>query len=358
MVYRVIGLMSGSSLDGLDMVFTTISETSGLWEYKIEQASCIAYEPEWSNRLKNATSLPSRDYMQLHSDYGQYTGRLVNEFIETHHLHHQVALIASHGHTTFHDPAHLFTHQLGDGAAIAAVTGLPVVSDLRNMDVALRGQGAPIVPLGEQLLFPNQKFFLNIGGIANISVHDGEKVIAFDVCPANRLLNLLAAEKNMEYDNGGKMAASGTIDPGLFHALNELDYYQKPFPKSLSNEFGTEVVRGILRQFKLSTEDKLATYTEHIAIQLRDALQPFRMARKKMLCTGGGAFNNFLMERIQFLCREIIETQLPSADVIQYKEALIMGLLGALRWREQNTVLASVTGASRDSTGGALWMGR
>ena len=230
MVYRVIGLMSGSSLDGLDIVFAELTEVRGQWTYTIETAECIAYTEEWHQKLVNATSLPAYDYQLLHAAYGKYLGEQVNTFIEKYNLHHRVQLIASHGHTTFHAPHAGMTAQLGDGAAIAAQTGLNVVSDLRALDVALGGQGAPIVPIGEKLLFPDYSFYLNIGGIANISYKLPDHFLAFDVCAANRVLNMLARHQQKEYDEGGTLAASGNIITPLLTDLNSLHFYSRAHP--------------------------------------------------------------------------------------------------------------------------------
>ena len=195
MVYNVIGLMSGSSLDGLDIVFTELEETRGVWNYNIKACNCYEYTEEWKNNLFNAKNLDAYNYMLLHINYGKFLAANINQFIEENNLHHQVQLIASHGHTVFHAPDLNMTSQLGDGATIAALTGINVVSDLRNMDVALNGQGAPIVPLGEKLLFPDYDFYLNIGGIANLSFQTKNNFIAFDVCAANSILNKLAQYK-------------------------------------------------------------------------------------------------------------------------------------------------------------------
>ena len=352
--------MSGSSLDGLDIVLAELQESSGKWTYRILCADCMEYEDKWIEKLSDAINLTASEYQLLHSRYGEYLGKRVNEFIEQNELHHRVNLIASHGHTTFHFPEKKMTHQLGDGAAIAAVTQLPVVSDLRSLDVAFGGQGAPIVPMGEKMLFPDFDYFLNIGGIANISVRNENGFIAFDVCAANRVLNMLASEKQQPYDEDGKMAASGNVDEALLSELNALDYYKAPYPKSLANSFGTDLVFPLIKKYGLSTEDALCTYSEHIALQIKKSLQSITIStqNKKLMITGGGAFNQYLVNRLQNAIQEInIEVYLPEKEVIQYKEALIMALLGVLRWREQNTVISTVTGASRNSIGGALWLG-
>ena len=351
--------MSGSSLDGLDIVFAELHETAGSWNYEIVAAECIEYDEAWQNKLRHATDINACDYQLLHTDYGRFIGLKINEFIEANNLQLKVNLVSSHGHTTFHLPKHKMTHQLGEGAAIASVTRLPVVSDLRAMDIAFGGQGAPIVPLGEKLLFAGYDFFLNIGGIANLSMKKKDGIIAFDVCPANRILNMLAGEKNLAYDDEGKLSATGKVDHDLLGELNSLEYYKATYPKSLANSFGTDMVFPIIKSFKLMTEDALATYTEHICIQIKNSLSLSQQEKSQTLfITGGGVFNNFLVERLKKNLAEInFEIYIPEEGVVKYKEALIMALLGVLRWREQYTVLASVTGATRNSIGGALWLG-
>ncbi len=363
MVYRAIGLMSGSSLDGLDIVFAELHENAGKWSYEIIQAECYPYDDGWLGKLKSAISLSALEYQLLHSDYGHYTGRRVNHFIEKNDLHYQVSLIASHGHTTFHFPDKKMTAQLGDGAAIAAETGLPVVTDLRALDIAFGGQGAPIVPIGEKLLLSDYDLFLNIGGIANISVN-GEKYIGFDVCPANKILNMLANEAGKDFDEGGKMASAGQINVSLLEKLNSLDYYSKEYPKSLANEFGANTVYSLIKKSNISLADALRTYTEHIAFQIKKSIFDLNNHKQqtgnhKLLITGGGAFNNFLLNRInEQLHNSGIEIVVPDKTLVKYKEALIMALIGVLRWRQENNVLSSVTGALRDSIGGALWNGQ
>lgn len=371
MVYRVIGLMSGSSLDGLDIAFVEFHEQAGAWSYEIKATECYAYSPEWVERLKMATTLNALDYQVLHTAYGHYTGQLVNAFIEEYGLDYQVQLIASHGHTTFHVPGQKMTAQLGDGAAIAAVTGINVVSDLRAMDVALGGNGAPIVPIGEKLLLTDYSLFLNIGGIANISCNFSNNYIAFDVCPANRVLNMLANKAGKAFDDGGRIAAGGKVQQEVLNMLNSLEYYRLPGPKSLANDFGTDVVFPLVAgsRFPMKDtwiQDSLRTYVEHIAVQVKQALLgiPGLQAANdqppaKLLVTGGGAHNAFLVERLSALLREIdMEVVVPDMRLVDFKEAIIMGLIGVLRWREENNVLASVTGSLRNSIGGAVWIGQ
>jgi anhydro-N-acetylmuramic acid kinase len=362
MFYNAIGLMSGSSLDGLDLVFTEFEEIGGEWTYRIHASACYSYDEEWTERLRNAVNMSAHEYLLLHSAYGKYVGEQVNRFIVENGLQHRVQIIASHGHTSFHAPTLGMTAQLGDGATIAAVTGINVVSDLRAMDVALGGQGAPIVPMGEKLLWAEYAYLLNIGGIANISANRKEGTIAFDICAANRVLNLLSNDLGMAYDSGGATAASGNVNTELLTALNNLEYYQQKYPKSLANNFGTDLVYPMIKNTSISLDDALRTYTEHIAMQVGYAINLLHaekpISSSKLLITGGGAHNLFLVKRIATLIGGYgVEVMVPDKQLVDYKEAIVMALLGILRWREENTVLHSVTGAKRSSIGGAVWMG-
>ena len=368
MIYRAIGLMSGSSLDGLDIAYIHFFENAGKWTFDIIEADCYPYSSALRHQLQSATSLNAFNYQLLHTEYGHYLGEQVNAFINKYQLHYQVQVIASHGHTTFHIPAKKMTAQLGDGAAIAAETGIIVVSDLRALDVALGGEGAPIVPIGDKLLFGDYTFCLNIGGIANMSSAYEGNYISFDICPANRVLNMLAEKAGKEYDDNGSMARGGSVEFTLLQQLNRLDFYAKDYPKSLANDFGTEVVFPLINQRVHSTADLLATYVEHIAMQIKNAIEKIehkkpsdRQAstdKKTLLVTGGGVYNTFLMERLKDVLSPFnIEVVIPSDKIVKYKEALVMALIGLLRWREENNVLSSVTGASRSSIGGAIWMG-
>lgn len=364
MIYRAIGVMSGSSLDGLDIAFISFEENRGEWKYEMIAATTYPYSEDWQRKLQGASGLSAYDYLQLHSEYGRFIGEQIVAFINEHNLHHQVQLISSHGHTIFHAPENGFSAQIGCGAAIAAVTGINVVSDLRAMDVALGGQGAPIVPVGEKLLFSNYDFLLNIGGIANLSCKQGDEYIAFDVCPANKVLNLLANKEGKEYDENGAMAANGKVYEDLLNVLNHLDYYLLPFPKSLDNSFGTQTIVPIIESYEsLSTADALCTYIEHIVTQIKLSLQTINQQsyinNQQLFITGGGALNLFLVDALREALLPLgFSVVVPHKKTVNFKEALIMALLGLLRWREENTTLKSVTGASRSSIGGAVWIGQ
>jgi anhydro-N-acetylmuramic acid kinase len=360
MQYNVVGLMSGSSLDGLDIAFVRFEEGAGKWQFELAETACIPYPDAWRQNLAGLNSLSARDYLMMHTAYGHYLGNCVNDFLEEKNLAYQIQLIASHGHTAFHFPSRHTTAQLGDGAAIAAVTGIRTITDFRSTDVALGGQGAPIVPIGEKLLFPEYDLFLNIGGIANLSAK-GEKFFGFDICPANRILNLLANQTEKGFDENGRIASRGNVDEQLLHRLNDFSFYNQHYPKSLGNEFGLEEIFPVVLKAGLTLQDALRTYVEHIVVQVKRGVLLLKEEMKtkeqlRLLITGGGAHNRFLTERLEEeLLPAGIECIKPSESLINYKEALVIALMGALRWREDINIMHSVTGASKDSINGAVW---
>jgi anhydro-N-acetylmuramic acid kinase len=351
--YRVIGLMSGSSLDGLDMACCEFTHKDGKWSFAIQQAECAAYDRTWTDRLRGAHELSGRDLWQLHADFGHFCGSAVKDFIARHRLA-DVTLVASHGHTVFHYPKQGFTTQIGDGAALAAGCGLPIVYDFRSTDVAKGGQGAPLVPMGDKLLFSDYAFLLNIGGIANLTAQ-GERTIAFDICSANQVLNHYAQQKGLEYDRDGALAAKGKLDQALFDKLNGLAFYNLPAPKSLGNEYSRDTVLPLIEQSGFSVEDKLHTFCAHIAHQIALHIKKISPgANDRLLATGGGALNGFLIQLLKE--KSPVAIDVPDAKTVQYKEALVFALLGLLRWRNETNTLASVTGASGDSISGAIYL--
>ncbi len=352
--------MSGSSLDGLDVCYTYLEESRGQWKFDIQYAECMPYEEEWSEKLAHAQHMDAGNFFKFHSAYGKYIAEKVNDFIVRHSIQHRVDFIATHGHTVYHDPAHHTSFQIGDGATIAALTGLPVISDLRAMDVALGGQGAPIVPIGDKLLFSDFDYWLNIGGIVNITVRDGEHFKAFDVCTGNQALNALAKNEGKDFDEDGTMARRGKLLVAVLGQLNDQAYFRRDAPKSLSNDAAMELVFPVLMESAHLNVDLLRTMVQHIAEQVAVVTEKFPHDKgfAKMLVTGGGAFNNFLIETLQQVLQpQQINVVVPYEQVVKFKEALVMALIGALRWREETNVLHSVTGAGRDSISGALWMG-
>jgi len=347
--YQVIGLMSGTSLDGLDLAFCEFSRDENWWTYQIHCAETIPYNDRWKGLLSTLESGSALDFVSTDIEYGHLLGRLTRSFIERNNLIPD--FIASHGHTIFHQPGKKITSQIGRGSAIAAETGLRVVCDFRSHDVALGGQGAPLVPIGDALLFHEYDFCLNIGGFANISFQTGAKRVAWDVCPANIVLNQLAMQAGHDYDPDGTMAASGFVDKALLETLNTLPFYSLKFPKSLGREWVVQYILPVLQDSGLPTVDLLATFCEHIAIQI--AASAGLKRDTKMLITGGGAFNRHLINRIRH--HALPEIIIPDALTINFKEALIFAFLGVLRWRNEINCLSSVTGAAKDSSGGAIY---
>ncbi len=344
---RVLGLMSGTSLDGLDLAYVEFNDENP-GEYRIIAAETMPYGAEWIEKLTRAYDMPGEALMQLHTEYGIYLGKQANRFLRDKKLP-VPRIIASHGQTVFHQPEKGMTFQMGSGAHIAAVTGIDTVCDFRIQDVALGGQGAPLVPVGDKLLFGNYSYCLNIGGFANISYDNDEGIrMAFDVCPANIVLNYYARKTGREYDDNGNLSATGKIVGELFEKLNALPYYSMPVPKSLGWEWVEKKLIPLIDKFGLKTEDVLRTYVEHIAFQIG------KTARKgKMLITGGGAFNGFLIERISAYSQA--EVILPPKEIIMFKEALIFALLGYLKLNNRINVLSSVTGAKKDHVAGILY---
>lgn len=350
--------MSGSSLDGLDIAYVQLEEVRGKWSFCILESECVPYDQAWTEKLKNAISLPAPEFLKLHTAYGRYTGETVAAFMLKHDLEHKVHFIASHGHTVFHEPANNTTFQLGDGATIAAATNLPVISDLRAMDVALGGQGAPIVPIGDKLLFGEYDYLLNVGGIANITVQSAAGSFAFDICPANQSLNVLAQRLGKPMDENGDLARKGRVLPDVLTALEDAAYYRLPAPKSLSNIEAMEIAQPALSA-EYDVNDLLHTVSVHIATRVAAAISVYPPAKESpaMLITGGGAFNTFLVEEITRQTQHLgLLITVPDHSVVSNKEALIMALIGALRWREEVNVLSSVTGATRDNIAGAIWL--
>lgn len=356
--YRIIGLMSGSSLDGLDLAYCTFRH-DGKWHFTIENAICYPYEGELHELLEDSRNLGAADLWELHARLGAHFAGCVNRFIKKNELHGKVDAIASHGHTIFHYPERRFTCQIGDGAALSAKTHLPVICDFRSADVALGGQGTPIVPIADLLLFPETALLLNIGGIANISAKMDGSILAFDVCAANQLLNFFAQQKKLAYDDGGKLARKGTVHPELLNALNDDPYFEQPFPKSLDNGFSKKMLQET-EYFSVTTEDQLATCCEHIAMQIAQHIEMIEEetgrnfdASQTMLVTGGGAFNTYLMERIA--SRVKVRLAVPDEQIVKYKEALAIAFMGVLFERGEPNVLRSVTGASANSIGGCRY---
>lgn len=349
--YKVIGLMSGTSLDGLDIAFCTFTYDHR-WSFLFHLGRTVPYSDEWKNKLTKAPSLSKDEMLALDVEYGKYLGQQVNSFIRENKLD-DVDLISSHGHTILHQPQNGITLQIGSGQEIKNATGKTVVCDFRKGDVALGGQGAPLVPIGDKLLFPQMNYCLNLGGIANISFDKNNERLAFDICACNIVLNkLVSDERGIAYDNDGEIARTGKLNKELLSTLNEISYYSQPFPKSLGREDIERDVFPLLEKFKISLEDKLHTFCKHIAIQISSVLEK-DVTDARMLITGGGTLNQFLLECIEDKCN--LKIVVPQKEIIDFKEAIIFAFLGVLRMRNEVNCLKSVTGAREDSSGGDVF---
>lgn len=346
--FKVIGLMSGSSLDGVDIAYVNFSHDNKRWFFQIVEAGNIPYTEEWKNKLSEAFNKSEAELKELDIEYGKFLGTVTKKFIKKYEF--DPKLIASHGHTIFHAPEKSYTLQIGNGQEIANATGITTINDFRTEDVKKGGQGAPLVPIGDKYLFADFPICLNIGGIANVSYDiDGQR-IAYDICMANQMLNYLASKLGYDYDNNGNFARQGIVNQELLNIFNDNAYYDKDAPKSLGREFFEKYQHEIIDNSDLPVKDLLATATEHIACQIVKATD--FLEKSKMLITGGGAKNNFLIERIRKMSKH--EIVIPDTMIIDYKEALIFAFLGTLKLEGKINVLSSVTGASSDSSSGNI----
>ncbi len=349
--FTVIGLMSGTSLDGLDIAYCEFTQIDSKWHYSILEAETIEYSNDLKLKLQNAPKMSGEELSKFNNEFGRFIGNSVKSFITKTGLSPE--LISSHGHTIYHQPVHHFTFQIGSGAEIASITGIETVCDFRSTDVALGGQGAPLVPIGDELLFNNYDYCLNIGGIANISTNLDNKRIAWDICPANMLLNYYAKELGCEYDEGGKLASEGKLNSELLHELLSIDYHYAPYPKSLGREYVFNNFIPLISKYESNKFNILNTLIEMISVLIHKEIH--KLKKGSILTTGGGAFNTYLIQRMKEKNLEIV---LPDYQTISYKEALIFAFLGLLRKSEQVNTLKTVTGSSRNSIGGAIYLGK
>lgn len=337
--YKVLGIMSGTSLDGVDLAFMTFHYDK-IWQYELGICQTIPYDEQWLKKLKEL-HLKAREHInEVDVKYAEYLSELIERFIANNKL--DVDLICSHGHTVLHEPKKGITLQIGNGEIINRIVKKPVVSDFRTLDVELGGQGAPLVPIGDELLFNEYDYCLNLGGFSNFSFNNNGLRQAYDICPVNIVLNECANELGKKYDNEGQIAKTGSINNELLKELNAINYYQQLPPKSLGKEWLEKDFLPILKKYNDSAPNIMRTVVEHIAIQIGNCI-------KEGIClvTGGGAFNSFLMKRI--ISHSGAKFALGDKKLIEYKEALIFGFLGALNRENQINCLASVTGAKRNS---------
>lgn len=349
---KILGIMSGSSLDGIDLALCEFIEDEGKLSWKIKKATTVEYSEKWVSRLKNLPYSDAREITLADYDLGYLFGQVSKDFLDS----QKIDYIASHGHTVFHEPHNKMTLQIGNGSAIASVSGVSTIYDFRSMDIGFGGQGAPIVAILDRDLFKEYDALVNLGGISNISVTNNQNTIAYDISPCNQLLNHLSNKVGKEYDKDGEIASKGLVNNELLKELLSFDYFESSFPKSLDNNFIKKNYIPILEKDTSSIEDKMATVVELISITLANELRENFIDTKsipKVLFAGGGTKNSFLMNRIKFLSEDI-EIVIPDNSIIDFKEALLMAYVGYLRVKGKTNILSSVTGASKDSIGGAI----
>jgi len=347
-IYNVIGLMSGTSLDGLDIAYCIFKYNNNKWSFKIKETVCVPYSDFWIQKLSTADKVSAIELLSLHNEYGFFLGEECRKFIDKYHIN--IDFIASHGHTVFHQPAKKITCQIGNGDCIAAVSGFDVISDFRSMDVALGGQGAPLVPVGDCLLFAEYDYCINLGGFANISYQSNNERIAYDICPVNIVLNPLAQKIGFPYDDKGMLAEQGVVHSGMLAELENIEYYHRKHPKSLGKEWLSDEILPVISKYELTAYDKLRTISEHIVSQLLKATKSTEKAQ--LLFTGGGAYNDFIIRQIQKCSNHTVI--IPEKSIIEFKEAMIFAFLGVLRYRGEVNCLKSVTGATKNNIGGKI----
>ena len=344
----IIGLMSGTSLDGIDLVYVKFLKND-YQNFDILHSETVSYSKEWKSTLQNAINFSSDDLALLNTEYGAFLGGVINDFMDENQIQN-VDFIASHGHTVLHQPDKGITLQVGDGQVLANITKQKIICDFRTQDVKLGGQGAPLVPIGDELLFSKYDYCLNLGGFSNVSFKKEGKRIAFDICPVNIVLNHYANKLGLEYDNSGEIASKGKLNPQLFEKLNGLPFYVQNPPKSLGLEWVKETIFPLIDALETDVSSILSTFVEHVAVQISKIITK----NNSVLITGGGAFNSFLMNRIQHHSESKI--LLPKKELIDFKEALIFAFLGLLRFDNQVNCLGSVTGAKEDHSSGMIFL--
>ena len=350
MEYKIIGLMSGTSLDGLDLAYVHFWGKPECPGYEILHAASVPYDDFWREKLRNSFYMNAEEITALDAEYGRFLGVEVRNFAQKYDISDKVDFVASHGHTVFHRPDLGYNLQIGNGAWLHAVSGLRVICDFRTLDIAFGGQGAPLVPTGDKLLFGQYDYCLNIGGFANISFDDERHHrIAYDICPANYCLNRLMRALGQEYDKDGLVARSGKVNTALFDVLNALEYYRRPPPKSLAQEWVDARVTPLIERCRDTAQNKITTLTEHAAFQISHNFKE----NSSVLATGGGAYNKFLIERV--MAYKKINLIKPASTIIDFKEALIFAFLGLLRAEGLTNCLKTVTGATRDTVSGQMY---
>ena len=347
--FYVIGVMSGTSLDGVDFVYVKFTQND-TWNFKIINSKTYKYEDSITEFLIDISKKGIEEIKKIDIEYSMKLAIFINQFIDEFSIN-KIDFISSHGHTAIHDPSNSFTYQIGNLPILSKQTNHNVICDFRVQDIELGGQGAPLVPVGEKYLFHEYDSFINLGGFANISNHVGESLIAYDICPVNIVLNNLSKKIGKDFDNKGTIASSGKLILNLYEKLEKLEYYKSSPPKSLGIEWvDANIFPLINKYFDYPIEDLLNTLSNHIANQISNNLKDI----DKVLVTGGGTYNDYLIDIIR--SKTDSEIIIPSKNIIEFKEALIFAFLGVLRYLNINNCYSSVTGASKDHCSGNFFL--
>ena len=345
----VIGLMSGTSLDGLDICFVSFKK-SNYSKYNIINSKTYSYNEKWIEKLKKSIFLNKQELKKIDIEYGTLISNYLKEFISEFSID-KIDLISSHGHTVFHEPNKGKTLQIGDGKTINKIVKTDVVCDFRTQDVEYKGQGAPLVPIGDLHLFSNYKFCLNLGGFSNVSIKDNNKIKAFDICPVNTVLNHYSKKMGYTFDQDGVLSKKGTVNLDLLNQLNQMSFYNKLGPKSLGIEFVKSKVIPLIDSHILNPKDILRTYIEHTSDQISKSIGSY--FNDRILISGGGTYNNTLIDSIKTKVKS--KVIVPDSQIIDYKEALIFAYMGLLKSKEKINCLKSVTGAIKDHSSGKIF---
>ena len=344
--FNIIGVMSGTSVDGLDLCYVSFTKDF-LSNYKIICSETIDYPSNLKSNLINAINLDETKLKELDLKLGEFIAFSIEDFLQNNNLR-KPDLISSHGHTVYHQPKILKTLQIGSGEVINKVTGIKTVNNFREQDVKLGGEGAPLVPIGDKILFKNYKYCLNLGGFVNISIKNNDQILAYDICALNTVLNFYSKKTGYDYDKNGNLSKQGAINSDMFNELNKLNFYSKKNPKSLGIEFVKEVLFPLINKYQINYLDVLATYIKHVAFQIKKNIT----GKEKVLLSGGGSFNKTLIQNLE---NYNVNYTIPENTIVNFKESLIFALLGYLKINNKTNCLKSVTGASRDHSSGDIF---
>jgi anhydro-N-acetylmuramic acid kinase len=349
----ILGAMSGSSLDGLDLAICSFTDQS---IFTIHNSTTIELPLDLRTKLKNFSTLNAFQIADLDAYFALFSAHSIRDF--TNNWIGGISLVVSHGHTLYHNPANAVSWQIGNGGIIAAVTGIDTLCDLRVQDVALGGQGAPLAALVDLNLFKDYTGLLNLGGIANITINQSNTVYSWDISPCNQVFNHLAQKEGKEFDKGGSIARSGKILMELIHKWQENTYFSQMPPKSMDNTWVKENYIKEIDKIDQPVKILMASFAEFVAIQLSKDLKSLDLNPGKILVTGGGAFNAHFISRLKVHLSPLNwVVEVAEESLINYKEAMLMAYMGHRYINKKTNTISTATGAEKDLISGALYLG-